>query len=71
MTILEPIRNTTPYRLYANGSSEARLSKRYSGIAGIILRVEIVNCEKTDFCTKIYENSLEDQWSMVSSFELW
>ena len=60
---LEYIRNTTAYRLYANGSPKDALSNRSSGIAGIILKVKILNImKKIDFCPKIYKNSLEDQW---------
>ena len=54
------IRNSTPYRLYANGNPEGPLSNRGSGISGIILRVEILNLERIDFWPKIYENFLVD-----------
>ena len=33
MTIWEPIRNSTPFRLYANGCPKGPLSNRGSGIA--------------------------------------
>ena len=62
MVIGEHIRNSTPYKLYANGSPEYRLFNRSNGIAEIILWVKILNFKKFDFQPKIYENSLEDQW---------
>ena len=42
MAILELIRNSTPYSLYANAS----LSNRGYGINEIILEVEILNIKK-------------------------
>ena len=49
MAIFELIRNSTPYRLQANGSSEGPFSKCGSGITEIILRVVILNFQKIDF----------------------
>ena len=63
MAIVEHIRNSTPNRLHANGSPEGTLLNRDSGIAGVILRVKILNLEKIDFWPKIHENSVENQWS--------
>ena len=48
------------YGLYANDSPEGCLSNGGSEIAELILRVEVINFEKVDFCSKMYENSLED-----------
>ena len=61
VAIWQHIRNSTPYRLYANGSSDDPLSNCGSGIAEIILWVEILNFKKIVFWAKIYGNSL-DQW---------
>ena len=53
MDILEQIRNSTTYRLYANGSSEDPLSNRGSWIAGIIFRVEKIFILHTHHCSQI------------------
>ena len=63
MAIWEHIRNSTPHRLYENGSPESVLSNRGNGIVVLILKVKIFNFEKIDFWPKIYEYTLEDQWS--------
>ena len=62
MAIWEHIRNSIPYRLYANGSPEGPLSNRNSRIAEIVLWIEILNFKEIDFWLKTYEYSLEDQW---------
>ena len=61
MAIRELTRNSTPHRLYANGSPDSRLSKCGSGVAEIILRFKKLNFEKKkiNFCSKIYDNSLK------------
>ena len=53
-TFWNKIKNSTLYRLYANGSPKGTLSNRGSGIAGIISRIEILNFVKTNFSSKIY-----------------
>ena len=58
---MEHTRNSKPYRLYANDSTEGPLSNRSSEIAVLISRVEIFNFEKIDSKPKIFESSLEDQ----------
>ena len=62
MAILDNIRNSTPYRVYVKGSPESPLSSRGSVLAGIILRVMMLNFEKIYFWPKIYGNLLDDQW---------
>ena len=49
MDILEHIRNSTLYSLYANDSPEGALSNRGSGIAELIFWIEIFNFIKIDF----------------------
>ena len=51
MAILEQIKNSTPYRLYANGELNTT-SNRGSGIAELVLRVEIFNFKKIFFWPK-------------------
>ena len=48
--------------MYANGSPEGALSNRGSGIAVLILTVEILNFGKIVLWPKVYESSPEDQW---------
>ena len=57
MAIWEHIRNSTPYRLYANGSSEGSLSNHGSGIPEIIFWVEILNFKK--IYDRLYANGTD------------
>ena len=47
MIILEYIGNSTPYRLFADGSLESALSNRGSGIAEPIFKIVILNLKKS------------------------
>ena len=62
MAILEHVKHSTPYRLFANGSTESALLHSGSRLAALVWRVEIFNFEKIDFWPKIFGNSLEDRW---------
>ena len=62
MGILEHIRNSTPYRVFANGSSEGPLSNRDRAGSCNNFRVKTYNFQTIDFLPKIYENSLDDEW---------
>ena len=62
VAICEHIRNSTANGLYANGGSKVPLSIRGSGIAILILRIEILNFEKIIFWPRIYEDSFGDHW---------
>ena len=64
MAILEHIRNIILYRLHVNGSQGGNFSNSDSGMARIILRIEISNLEKNRFLRIIFQNSPEDQWPL-------
>ena len=52
MASLGDIRNSTAYKLYANGIPEDTLTNRGSEIDELILRVKILNFEKNRFLAK-------------------
>ena len=62
VAILKNVRQSTTTRLHASGTPESHLSNRSSGIAGIILKVEILKFEKNRFLAK---NICKFSWQSV------
>ena len=60
MAVLEHIRNSIPYKLYANVSPEGSLWNGDSGKDGILLTLELLNLKKKIiFSQKIYKKPLD------------